>query len=74
VDLAIFCVDDHDRLVGESWKTIELSYSDERLPIVMGQGITIQIPLELQSPGKQVKVIVYDYRADLVGSVLARIR
>jgi VWFA-related protein len=74
VELAAFCVDDHDRLVGESWKTIELKYKDERLPVVMGQGITINIPLTLERPGKEIKVIVYDYRADLVGSVLVKVK
>jgi VWFA-related protein len=73
VELAAFCLDDHDRLAGETWKTVQLNFTDERLPVVQREGIPITVTLPIDRVTKTVKIIVYDYRADLVGSLVVKV-
>jgi VWFA-related protein len=73
VELAAFCLDEHDHLAAETWKTIQLKFTDDRLPVVMHDGIPISVTLPVDRQVKNVKVIVYDYRADLVGSVVVKV-
>ena len=73
LDLAIFCVDGRDVLVGQSWKTVELNYADDRLAAVMRDGVPVTVTIDLSAPVKNVKVVLYDFAADLVGSAIAKV-
>jgi hypothetical protein len=73
-ELAIFCVDGRDALVGQTWQTVELTYTDQRLPAIMREGLTITLTAPVNAPPKNVKVVVYDHGADLVGSVIVKVR
>src|SRR5581483_6902171 len=47
VDVAVFCADSRDEIVGTVWQTLQLSYTDERLEAVKRDRIplTVKVPL-----------------------------
>jgi VWFA-related protein len=54
-----------------------LTYTDARLAEVKASGVPITVPLPLSGPisaAKKVKVVVYDYAADLVGSAMMKVQ
>jgi len=73
IELVAACLNDRDALVGDAWKTVKLSYTDERLAAVKRDGISIELTVPARAPAKTVKVIVYDYGADRVGSMIAKV-
>src|SRR5262249_14609730 len=74
VELAAFCLDGKDSLLGEVWKSIQLSYTDDRLAAVKRDGITIPLGVPARAAAKNLKVIVYDYAADRVGSAVVKVQ
>jgi hypothetical protein len=68
IEVAVFCDVDEGESAGESWQTIELSYTDARLAEAKAAGLehTVRIPVN-QLP-KTATVAVYDYGSDLVGT------
>jgi VWFA-related protein len=74
VEVAVFCADGSDNNIGHSWQTMELNFTDDRLQTYLRDGIhhTVTIPVTAQA--KRVKAVVYDYAADLVGSVIAKVQ
>jgi VWFA-related protein len=73
LEVALFCLDARDRLVGETWKTVHLAYTDERLQAVTREGLTVPLSVETSDPPRRVKVVVYDHGSDLVGSVIVKL-
>jgi VWFA-related protein len=74
IEVAVFCADGSDNNIGHSWQTIELNFTDDRLQTYLRDGLhhTVTIPVTAQA--KRVKAVVYDYTADLVGSVIAKVQ
>jgi VWFA-related protein len=73
LEIALFCLDARDRPVGESWKTVHLNYTDERLQVVRGEGLAVPLSVQTSAPPRNLKVVVYDHGSDLVGSVVVRL-
>jgi VWFA-related protein len=77
LELLVGCLDVRDSILQQVWKRVELSYTDERLAAVKQSGVPISLPLPLARPAsnaKTVKIVVYDYPADLVGSAIIKVR
>lgn len=72
IELATFLLDGRDHLVGQTWKTVELTFTDERLKDVMRDGVTVPVTISVSARPKNVKIIVYDAGADLLGSVIVK--
>jgi VWFA-related protein len=74
VEVVIFTVDGRKRQIQDLWQRIELDLSEATLEKFKASGIphtaTLAAPPDLDA----VKVVVYDYAADLVGSLLLKIR
>ncbi len=68
VELAGFLLTDKGRLVGQLWKAFELNYSDERLVEIKRDGVEMTFDVSVTAPPGHVKMVVYDTRADLLGS------
>ena len=74
VDLAAFCVDGHDSIVGSFWNTIRLTFTDDRLNVVTRDGAPVTLTVPVDAPANNVKIIAYDYGSDLLGSVVAKVQ
>jgi hypothetical protein len=68
LDVAIYCGDGHERVVGEAWQKIQLALSDEHFRRFETDGATYTAHVPIKGPALYVKVIVYDYKTDLLGT------
>jgi len=73
LDIAIFCVDDKEHLLGESWNTVDLALLPETFTKFQTTGFAYGGKVKVTSPARYVKVIVYDHGADVLGSNLTKL-
>jgi hypothetical protein len=69
VEAAVFCLDKKQHGVGELRKTIELTFTDDRLAQVRGTGATFSLTVPVTALPDSLKIVVYDYPDDLTGSL-----
>jgi len=73
VDVAIFCADEHERLLGESWNTVTLDMTPDAFARFQTTGATYAGKIAVRTPARLVKVIVYDGTSDLLGSTVIKL-
>jgi len=74
IELGLFCLDDRQRAVGELWRKVELSVTDERRQELVRDGVTVNVAVPVKANAASVKVVAYDYGADLVGTANVTVR
>jgi len=74
LDLVIYASDDKERLVGESRHKVDLKLKDENYQRYLREGIPFEVTMRAARSPKYVKVIVYDYAADLLGSSIVKLK
>ena len=74
LDLAAFCTDARETLLGEAWQKIDLNLTEATFRRLMREGIPYSIRVPVQAQPRWSKVIVYDYASDLLGSVAVELR
>jgi len=74
LDIAIFCTDGRERVIGDTWKKATLKLSEETYQTVRRQGLRYAIRVSVKGTPRFVKAIVYDYGADLVGSRIVKLK
>lgn len=74
LDLAAFCTDAAETLLGEAWQKIDLNLTEETYRRAVKDGIPYSIRVPVTAAPRWSKVVVYDYRSDLLGSSAVRIR
>ena len=72
--IAVFIGDKDERVIGESWQDMSLSLREDRYAEFMKNGIPHQVRIAVSGVPAYVKAVVYDFNADLVGSIIVRIR
>jgi len=72
LEVAIFCADSRERLVGQSWNTVDVQMTPDAWNRFMASGLTFTGRVAVSAEARFVKVIVYDYAADLLGSMVVR--
>lgn len=72
LDISVFCGDNKDNLVGESWQKADLALKPETHQRLLRDGLSRTVRVPLKAPAANVKVIVYDYAADRLGSATAK--
>jgi hypothetical protein len=73
IEVAVFGVTSDQHTVGQSWQTLELNYTDARLARVRRDGLSHSVVFQIAAAVKDLKIVVYDYGADLIGSVVATV-
>jgi VWFA-related protein len=74
LDVAIFCADDRERLVGQSWNAVELEMTPDAYIRFQRNGLTYTTKVPVRVFATYVKVVVYDTAADLLGSAIVKIK
>jgi VWFA-related protein len=77
LEMLVGGLDGRDNLLSQTWKRVQLDYTDERLDGIKRTGIPVSLTLPLTIPAaaaKNVKIVVYDYAADLVGTAVVKIK
>jgi len=73
LDIAMFCGDEKGQPVGDAQKSAELRFDDTAFARAQQQGTTFKMTVPVRGDVRSIKVIVYDYGADLVGSAVAKV-
>lgn len=73
LDIAVFCGDARETVVCESWQTMDLNLTAPTHARMLKDGIPRTLTVSASAPVRYVKVVVYDYAADRVGSVTVEI-
>ena len=74
LDLVVYVADDKERIIKESRHKVDLKLKDENYQRYMRDGIPFDVTMRAAQPPKYVKVIVYDYAADLLGSSIVKLK
>jgi len=74
LDLVIYVADDKERIIKESRHKVDLKLKDENYQRYLRDGIPFEVTMRAARPPKYVKVIVYDYAADLLGSAIVKLK
>ncbi len=70
----VFCGDEKERLVGESWETATLRLKDDTYRRLLESGFVHTARIPLNGKVRYVKAVVYDYASDRIGSAVVRVR
>ena len=74
LDLVVYVADDKERIIKESRHKVDLKLKDENYQRYLRDGIPFDVTMRAAQPPKYVKVIVYDYAADLLGSAIVKLK
>jgi len=74
LDLVVYASDASERLVGESRHKVDLKLKDDTYQRYMREGIPFDVTMRAAQAPRYVKVIVYDYAADLLGSAIVKLK
>jgi VWFA-related protein len=72
IKIAIFVGDRNERVIGESWQDMTFNLRDDIYQRLLADGITHQVRIPITGIPAYAKAIVYDFNADLVGSVIVK--
>jgi VWFA-related protein len=70
--VAVYCNDMDGKATGDAWKKIRVTVPDDKYKQTLRDGIEYTIRLPAKNSSRHLKVVVYDYRADVVGTVVTR--
>jgi len=73
LEIAIYCGDGETKIFGETRRLLNLALTDESYERAMKNRFSREMRVTVTAKPRYVKVIVYDYDADRVGSVLAKL-
>lgn len=73
IESAAFLVTSKQKTAGEVWQTLNLSYTDAELADKRQNGLRHEISVPMTAEADEVKIVVYDFASDLVGSAVARV-
>jgi VWFA-related protein len=74
LDLGIYCGDAKEQIVCDTLRTMELNFSEESYQRFLQSGVSFTARVRLTGEPVYVKVIVYDYGADVLGSAVAKVK
>jgi uncharacterized protein YfaS (alpha-2-macroglobulin family) len=74
LDVALYCGDDKNRIVGQIRQQVNLTLSDARLEVALKEGVAFNSRVPVTGTARSLKVVVYDYGADFVGTAVAKVR
>jgi VWFA-related protein len=74
LNVSTFAGDAREQVVGESWQKVELTLSEDTYQRYLRSGIPYTVRVPVAGAPRWVKVVVYDYGRDLLGSAVVKLR
>jgi len=74
IEVAVFCADGNERLVGLQWDTAEFEMTPDAYERFIKSGLTYNNTVQVSADPRNIKIVVYDAGADLVGSAMLKIK
>jgi VWFA-related protein len=68
ISIAVFCFDEHGQSLANSMQTADLKLADEVWEKIRKSGIPYRVRFPVSAGVRTVRVVVYDPKADLIGS------
>ena len=68
LNLGVFCLDRQHLPLGELWQKIDLTMTDEAYARLLKNGFQFSAQVSVRVPPSRVRVVVYDYDGDLIGT------
>ena len=72
LEVAIFCADGRQQLIGQSWNTVDLNVTPDAFERLKTNGLKIDGRVAVKAAARFVKVVVYDPGSDLLGSAIVK--
>jgi hypothetical protein len=66
--VAVFCLDAHQRPVGDLETDVALNYDADRLREMRASGLSLPLTIPVTAPASSLKIVAYDFADDLTGS------
>jgi len=74
LNVAVLTTDQNGTSLGELWQPLDMTVTTDLLAHVKQKGLPFTVQVPVRTRPTFVKVIVYDYGADLIGSTRVRVR
>ena len=74
IDIAVYAGTQRESVVGDTLKKVELRLPEEIYRAVMREGASFTARIPLSADPEFVKVVVYDYASDLLGSSVVKLK
>ena len=74
LEVAVFTLDGRQQQIHDLWQRLELDLTDDTYRRFVAAGIPYGATLQAPPDLKAVKIVVYDYGADLLGSLVLQVR
>jgi VWFA-related protein len=74
LNLAVFFGDAKQVVVGETWRTLDLNANEANRARLVREGTPVAATIPLPAGARDVKVVIYDYGSDLLGTATAKVR
>lgn len=68
IGIAVFCFDEKGNAMGNSMQTADLKLKDEVFKQIQAAGIPYKVRFPVNPAVRSVRLVVYDAKADLLGS------
>jgi hypothetical protein len=68
ISIAVFCWDEQGNALGNSMQTADLKLKDEHFKQILSAGIPYKVRFPVNPGVRSVRVVVYDAKADILGS------
>lgn len=72
--VSLFCGDSKHQTVGQLWQRVDLSLKDRTYAQYKIQGIPYTARVPVTGNPRFVKVVVYDFKSDLIGAMTAKVK
>ena len=74
LDIGVYAGDGKQQVVGEVLRKVDLKLKEDAYRTFMKQGAAFDVRIPLKADATYIKVIVYDYAADLLGTAVTRLK
>ncbi len=74
LNIGVYAGDARQRVLGETLKNVELKLTDESYRTTIANWIPFNVRISYTGEPAYVKVIVYDYSSDLLGSSVIKVK
>jgi VWFA-related protein len=73
LDISIYCANDDGRGVGEMYRKFDLVLTPEEHARALKNGVSYTMRVATRASAQRIKVVVYDYTADVIGTAEGKV-
>jgi hypothetical protein len=74
LEVAVFCMDSRDRLLGQRWLTLDLKLTEDTLAKVRAEGLRQTVAVTVTGRIRTLKAVAYDYGTTRAGAAVAEVK